>query len=916
MKRFILALILLCIFVLTGCVSEDEKAYRQATDFLNQQEYFKAMRSFEQLAASGYKDSQELCWKCSLEIARDHMNNQLYESAILTLVELKENGYQPSEELLVDCYIRNGEYLASRHEYERAIDQFARAESINPAARTEMIQCYYDYGLYLFNNNDFVKAKEMLRIAIQEGHPFAEEQLLAINRQLLARAQNYMANDDYEYAYDILYPLLAQDQFDEATSLYEQCAESRIQQYRKQFNYQRAANIYWDMNALGYDGVQEAAMEMQLLGEAYTHFKRADLQNAYDALCLQKSSDEANRQMIHWALQSVDYPVRQNDAGMIDYGDRAYCYSVKTDHGYFVTLESEFSDQKGNSIYYLFFIGSDQQVKLLRDISLTSATPFGSPSCGADLYNIGQNGKGYRYGAVDGRGNVVIPCQYDGHLDFSQGYSIASLNGKYGIINPQGETILPFVYDHLLPCAEGLFPAQYQGKYGYIDLDGNVVLDFQYADAQAFSEGLAAVKKDYKWMYIDRQGNALCEAVWDALEPFSQGYGVVCRNGKYGYMRADGTLDGLVNLDFAGSYRNGLASFAYEYTPHSAGNEMYLRDLAGNVLCSAKYKYISTDEYAYLYGGHVVSRQKGVLLGSWNNAEAQGDGWYHVTTLSGAHGALHHERGLVIPCKWDYVRIFPEAGVAIVEDSRRYGLATLEDGSLIQQPAWRSFKFLGNDLFAYQDYSNGLWGFVNAKGEKLSEAHWNEVGTYAEGYIAVKENGDWGFVSAAGITAGPVIWDGVTFFSEGLAAVCMDDKWGYIDTQGKVVIPLQYKRANPFKNGFAYAGYGYIDPSGAQIMEYYPESLLGGFDEYGLAIMGKGSNNKYDFYGHFDRNGNQYGYNPKPISTYFSSIPSEEEIKQSALKKNPHLVWYFNPVKPLEIDGVLHLINPDGEILY
>ncbi|MEK6497260.1 WG repeat-containing protein, partial [Campylobacter jejuni] len=55
-----------------------------------------------------------------------------------------------------------------------------------------------------------------------------------------------------------------------------------------------------------------------------------------------------------------------------------------------------------------------------------------------------QNGK---YGFVNTKGDLVISCQYDNALSFTDGLARVCMDGKYGFINTKGRLIIPYQYD-------------------------------------------------------------------------------------------------------------------------------------------------------------------------------------------------------------------------------------------------------------------------------------------------------------------------------------------------------------------------------------------------------------------------------------------------------------------------------------
>lgn len=106
---------------------------------------------------------------------------------------------------------------------------------------------------------------------------------------------------------------------------------------------------------------------------------------------------------------------------------------------------------------------------------------------------------------IDTTGKIV-----DGPLTncstFSEGFAIASQNGKYGFINNKGEFVIKPTFQECKPFSQGLAAVKMNNKWGYIDSDGDYVIDPNFQDCYSFVGDFAIVKINDKWGIIDKDG--------------------------------------------------------------------------------------------------------------------------------------------------------------------------------------------------------------------------------------------------------------------------------------------------------------------------------------------------------------------------------------------------------------------------
>lgn len=193
--------------------------------------------------------------------------------------------------------------------------------------------------------------------------------------------------------------------------------------------------------------------------------------------------------------------------------------------------------------------------------------------------------KGNRWGAIDNKGNVVIPVKYrhekheeydeedeayykeqyeNGEIELWEYNEIINYNyisrwsdnknlllkveygGRFGMINIYGQEVIPTTYEdigedefdpqnlkYILICAKK------NGKYGYIDENNNIRINFKYDSAWSFylhdmTYYMARVKLRNKWGYIYNDGTIAIPIIYDRVGTFSENVCFVEKDGRVG----------------------------------------------------------------------------------------------------------------------------------------------------------------------------------------------------------------------------------------------------------------------------------------------------------------------------------------------------------------------------------------------
>lgn len=270
------------------------------------------------------------------------------------------------------------------------------------------------------------------------------------------------------------------------------------------------------------------------------------------------------------------------------------------------------------------------------------------------------------------------------------------------------------------------------GKCGIKDRrNGKIVIEAKYDFIDVFSEGVVRAQSCKKWGGVDIHGNVVVPFKYDSMLPFQDGLACVEMNGKNGYVDKSGKEVISMQYDFADSFSDGLAYVELDGTS-------YFIDKKGQKTISCNYD--SDRCYSFNEGLAAVARA---------------DLW----------GFINKKGEEVIPCQYYYVEGFCE-GVARVEDEEREVSFIDSSGKVV--PSLAGAECFSEGLAAVE--RNGLWGFVDIKGQQVIPFEFVDVHPFRDGYASVAR------------CIGHRISDGTVI-----------ERWGLIDKNGNEVIPFEYK---------------------------------------------------------------------------------------------------------------------------
>jgi hypothetical protein len=188
--------------------------------------------------------------------------------------------------------------------------------------------------------------------------------------------------------------------------------------------------------------------------------------------------------------------------------------------------------------------------------------PAAEPIDPAALFPVRVKGK---WGYMNGRLEIVIPCRYEAAEDFSEGLAAVARDTLFGFIDREGTVVADFAYEKTYPFAGGMAMVVRAGKYGFIDRSGKEIIPAQFEEAASFSEGLAAVEVDGKNGFINAKGEMVIAPAFAGAcykSQFSGGLAPVYTTtgeGQGGYIDPKGNFVIPPRFGYADPFSEGLA---------------------------------------------------------------------------------------------------------------------------------------------------------------------------------------------------------------------------------------------------------------------------------------------------------------------------------------------------------------------
>lgn len=165
--------------------------------------------------------------------------------------------------------------------------------------------------------------------------------------------------------------------------------------------------------------------------------------------------------------------------------------------------------------------------------SQTSENEYFSFFYNDDLCAVQRDNK---WGFVNLKGELVIPCEYDSYRPFFKGISPVSKNGKWGLIDKNNKILIPFMFDDI---------SNYDTYYGHSYFDDVELKGYEYFNSGLCPVGMK-VEGELRWGFINQIGQIVIPIKYNRVENFnSEGMADVYLNGEYFIIDTTGNRVGI-----------------------------------------------------------------------------------------------------------------------------------------------------------------------------------------------------------------------------------------------------------------------------------------------------------------------------------------------------------------------------------
>ena len=336
------------------------------------------------------------------------------------------------------------------------------------------------------------------------------------------------------------------------------------------------------------------------------------------------------------------------------------------------------------------------------------------------LYAFNENNK---WGYVDVEGKIIIPAKYKSAENFSNGLGKVSVDGNnYGYIDKSGTLIFKTIYFSGTDFTDGAaFVSIKKGndvQWNVLNKNGELYPVAKFSYKGTFCEGLARVKTQSDlWGFIDTKGKFVIEPKYESAGDFSEGLCCVSIKNRWGFINAKGEM--IIQPQFT-----------------TIGKMEFTKGLAGVRL--------HEERENGLYKTGFIDKS-GVLQNTDWLKKIDDEAKYEVRSVGDPHDGFS-----IVYASGENFAIINTQG-EILMDFKHFDL--LYDFS--------------NGLAAFQEANeahNGLWGFINEKGEEIIKAQYSVLTSFDQ--------------------------NGLAFFEKKEGALIVN---GYLNKTGKIIKHWSYK---------------------------------------------------------------------------------------------------------------------------
>jgi hypothetical protein len=382
-------------------------------------------------------------------------------------------------------------------------------------------------------------------------------------------------------------------------------------------------------------------------------------------------------------------------------------------------------------------------IKMLTHGFFITPTRFFENSSTANFYYKNDGEEALKWGYIDSLGQTIIEPQYEFANQFLDSMAVNKKNGAWGLISQDNEILLDFTYKSITPFGRN------RDRWR-VNIGNN------------------------KPIFFNKKGHEVISLKYEKFGGFFDEMCRVMTDSLWGYVDKNGEEVIPCQYENARNFSEGMASVFVD-------NEWIFIDKTGKEVLNPSAKIAFLEE-----------------VGSFKNGLC----WYKVGKFYG-----YFDKKGKTKIKPQYTKVFDfENGVARVVYDRKTGVIDTKGNWLLKPKDFEViFPFDENGVAVVRKKFNQKSGFINNKGEVLTELKYTFVDKFYNGYAKVSDTKGYGFVDTRGREVIPCVYREAKQVSDGLVAVMPSNKlaWEYRNLKNEKAFKGEFAKAENYTEGLA-----------------------------------------------------------------------------------------------------------------
>jgi len=438
-----------------------------------------------------------------------------------------------------------------------------------------------------------------------------------------------------------------------------------------------------------------------------------------------------------------------------------------------------------------------------------------------------------QFGAINTKGEIIIPCEYN-KINNERNFDLiwVSNNDNMGAYSCKGKKVLDLdfdAYDRVEFSADSVGIVTRNQQYGLVRYDGKLLAKANYDKIVLFHNTspnynckiVAWLKKNNTWTAIDKQGNLKMKGKYDDVVPvisldkmkdaknFYKSLFIVKRNAKYGIIDDLDSIIVPIDKDIIYNIYDDNDKYTIVIIKNSSIEAYDSRNF---------YEKLDLKKIFYVYDD---AERFCIPNSDYENHDYQ-------------CGVIAKCGKMILPPRYN-ISIFDNKYIVYTNEKRETGIMTF-DGVTVFNPKTNLVVETINNGFATIITGTEKLGVFDLDQKRfVIDTVFDAISSYEQGYCWVKSKindaalkadttytfdylaGGWGIINANKKYVLPPIYDYPVLFDQYTAIVSKAGKLGLVDTIGKTLLPCIYKEIRRQENGMfmiSNGKWGIADSSG------------------------------------------------------------------------------------------------------